>query len=160
MQNTAKKLGERKKSIRNSQGERRRGTTSSKHRIRDSAAAHREGHSGTDMHAAAHEGPLTGAGGYFLKQGEAHKEPMLNQIPDSNCSLRRGSHTGAAFLAGPEAHEGPMLAQSFSVGLQPMERTHNRAGAKSKQEEEQKATVVDGPQAPIHHPLFCLVGRV
>jgi len=43
------------------------------------------------------------------------------------CSLRRGAHAGASFLAGTMAHGGPTMEQSIPEGLYPAESTH--AGA-------------------------------
>lgn len=58
-----------------------------------------EDHVGTDTHTAAHGGPI-GAGGEALKEATAHEDPMLEQASVRNCSLQRGAHAGAGFLAG------------------------------------------------------------
>jgi len=68
-------------------------------------------HGEADLHAAAHEGDHSGAGGSALKEAVARGEPLLEQIPGWSCSLWRGDHAGAGDLAGGVTHGGPRLEQ-------------------------------------------------
>lgn len=89
-------------------------------------------HAEADIQAAAH-GDSMMQHVDALKEATAGGQPTLEQAPSRSCSLWKGAHAGAGFLAGSVAHMGPMLEKTIPEGPYPIERTHAGAGLKELQ---------------------------
>jgi len=80
-------------------------------------------HGEVDIHPAAHGDPHAELGGHAPKKDAACGEPTQEQAPRRSCSLWRGVHIGAGFLAGPMGREGPTLEKCIPEEQHLEERT-------------------------------------